>query len=138
MVFSSRKRILVFHPDRPMLQAYATLLKRHGYEVVAADSVVQMVLKLQAEEDSFDLLLVECSNALKESPSNFVRFVKETQACSLSALMVNGIGANEVLDAGTTEGVPVMLTPKDIAHLLSVITIVLDGGGARLAREASA
>jgi len=133
MVLNSRKRILVFHPNQPMLQAYAALLKSHGYQVVAADSVIQMVLKLQAVEDSFDLLLVECSNALKENPSNFVRFVKETQACSLSALMVNGIGANEVLDAGTAEGVPVMLTPEDIEHLLSTITIVLDGGGIRLA-----
>jgi hypothetical protein len=81
---------------------------------VAADSVIQMVLKLQAQEDSVDLLLVECSNALKENSSNFVRFVKETHACSLSALIVNGMGANEVLDAGTAEGVPVMLTPEDI------------------------
>jgi DNA-binding NtrC family response regulator len=133
MVLNSRKRILVFHRNQPMLQAYAALLKSHGYQVVAADSVIQMVHKLQAVEDSFDLLLVECSNALKENPSNFVRFVKETQACSLSALMVNGIGANEVLDAGTAEGVPVMLTPEDIEHLLSTITVVLDGGGIRLA-----
>lgn len=92
-----------------------------------------MVLKLQAEEDSFDLLLVECFNALKESPSNFVRFVKETQPCSLSALMVNGIGANEVRGAGAAEGLPVMLTPEDIEQLLSAITVVLDGGGARFA-----
>jgi len=138
MVLSSRKRILVFHPDQPMLQAYAALLKSHGYQVVAADSVIQMVLKLHAGEDSFDLLLVECSNALKENPSNFVRFVKETQACSLSALMVNGIGANEVLDAGAAEGLPVMLTPEDIEQLLSAITVVLDGGGARFAEEESA
>ena len=31
-----------------------------------------------------------------------------------------------------------MLTPEDIEHLLSVIIVVLDGGGARLAEEASA
>ena len=138
MVHRSRKRILVFHPHQPMLQAQAALLNRHGYEVVAADSVIQMVFKLQAQDDSFDLLLVECPNALKENPSNFVRFVKETQACSLSALMVNGMGANEVLDAGTAEGVSVMLTPEDIEHLLSVIILVLNGGGGRLAEEASA
>ena len=62
MALRSRKRILVFHPHQPMLPAQAALLNRHGYEVVAADSVMQMVLKLQAQEDSVDLLLVECSN----------------------------------------------------------------------------
>ena len=45
-----------------MLPAQAALLNRHGYEGVAADSVMQMVLKLQAQKDSVDLLLVECSN----------------------------------------------------------------------------
>lgn len=35
MVLRSRKRILVFHPHQPMLQAQAALLNRHGYEVVA-------------------------------------------------------------------------------------------------------
>jgi hypothetical protein len=77
MVLRRRKRILVFHTHRPMLQAQAALLNP---EVVAADSVIQMVFKLHAQEDSSDLLLVECPNALKENPSNFVRFVKETQA----------------------------------------------------------
>jgi hypothetical protein len=51
----------MLHPHQPILRTHALLLECRGYEVAAVDSIVQMILKLEAEEDSFDGLLIEIS-----------------------------------------------------------------------------
>jgi hypothetical protein len=47
-----------------------------------------MILKLEAEENCFDGLLVEVSSELRQNPSNFVRSVKETQASATQQIRV--------------------------------------------------
>lgn len=138
MVPNGRKRVLVFNHDRPLLRTYVMLLEHYGYKVAAADSLIQMILKLEAEEDYFDLLFVECSSALKENPMNFVRFVRETQASSHPALILSGIGASDVLRAAKDEGMSVAIKPDDINQFLSLLAAMVNGKRGRLADWQSA
>jgi hypothetical protein len=94
-------------------------LERRGYEVAALDSVIQMVLKLEAEEDTFDGMLVEVSAEMRENPSNFVRFVKETQAISRPVLLLNGWGSHDVMRAAQQEGFSAAIQPGTTQELLS-------------------
>jgi hypothetical protein len=94
-----RKRLLMLHPHQPILRTHALLLECCGYEVAAVVSIVQMILKLEAEEDSFDGLLIEISEELRQNPSTFVRFVKETQVSSRPGLILSGRGSQEVMRA---------------------------------------
>ena len=88
------------------------LLECRGYEVAAVDSIVQMILKLEAEEDSFDGLIIETSEELRQNPSTFVRFAKETQVSSLPALILSGRGSQEVMRAARQEGSRQPLNPS--------------------------
>jgi hypothetical protein len=90
MAPGGRKKILMFHQHPLLLRTYALLLERRGYQVAAVDSTMQMILKLEAEEDCFDGLLIEVSSELRQNPSNFVRFVKETLAISRPPLILSG------------------------------------------------
>lgn len=133
MVLGGRKRILVLRHDQPLLRTCVMLLEHHGYEVTAVDSVIQMIFKLEAEELRFDLLLVECSPTLKENPTNFVRFVSETQAAARPALMLSGVGAYEVLHAAQEEGIAATLQPLEVEELLPVLEVMLNGKRTRCA-----
>jgi len=138
MVPRGKKRILVFNHDRPLLRTHVILLEHYGYQVAAADSLVQMILRLEAEEDYFDLLFVECSSALRENPTNFVRFVMQTQSASHPALMLSGIGADDVLRAAKKEGMAVAIKPDDVTEFLRLLAAMVDGNGGRLADWQSA
>ncbi len=127
MVPSGRKRILVLNHDRPLLWTYVTLLEHYGYEVVAVDSVMQMIFKLEAQESCFDVLFVECYPTLRDNPANFVRFVRETQADSHPGLMLSGVGACDVLQAAREEGMAAALKPQNIEEFLSALAMMLNG-----------
>jgi DNA-binding NtrC family response regulator len=127
MVSSVRNKILVLNHDRPLLRTYAVLLERRGYKVVSVDSVVQMILKLEAREDRFDLLFVECCSRMRENPANFIRFVRETQAASYPALILSGIGAQDVLRVAREEGMTAAVAPQDIEEFLSMLAGMLNG-----------
>jgi hypothetical protein len=127
----ARKRILVLRHDRPLLRACVLLLEHHGFEVTSANSVIQMILKLEAGEGCFDLLMVECSRTIRENPQNFVRFVSETQSDSLPALMLSGVGAREVLEVARQEGLAATLQPYEVEEWLSVLKEMLNGQRAR-------
>jgi DNA-binding NtrC family response regulator len=131
MVPSGRKKILVLHSHQPLLRTYALLLERCGYEVAAVDSVIQMILRLEAEEDCFDGLLIEVSPELRENPSNFVRFVKETQGISRPALILSGWGSQDVMRAAVEEGIVTAINPVDTEELLSQFAILLNKTAAR-------
>ena len=121
MVPSGRKKILMLHHRQPLLRTYALLLEHRGYEVAAVNSVTQMILRLEAEEDCFDGLLVEVSQELRENPSNFVRFVNETQATSRPAVILSGWGSQEVMFAAREEGIAAVIKPTDTEELLSTL-----------------
>ena len=86
-----------------------------------------MIFKLEADGHDFDLLMVECSPTLRENPTNFVRFVSETQAVARPALMLSGVGAHEVLRAAREEGIAATLQPWDVGEWLSVLEGMLNG-----------
>ena len=44
----------MLHQHAPLLRTYALLLERRGYEVTVVDSTIQMILKLEVEEDCFE------------------------------------------------------------------------------------
>jgi DNA-binding NtrC family response regulator len=138
MVLNGRKRILVLHHDRPLLRTYAMLLEHYGYEVATVDSVMQMILKLEAQEGCFDLLFVECSAELRQNPANFVRFVQETQAHSHPALILNGVGAYDVLQAAKQEGVAAACKPQDVDEFMSLLAAMLNGQRRRFEQGKSA
>ena len=138
MVPRGRKRVLVFNHDRPLLRTHVILLEHYGYQVAAADSLIQMILKLEAEEDYFDLLFVECSSALRENPVNFVRFVRETQSTSYPALLLSGIGADDVLRAAKKEGMSAAIKPDDVNEFLRLLAAMVDRKRGRLADWQSA
>jgi DNA-binding NtrC family response regulator len=117
-----RKRLLMLHPHQPILRDHALLLECRGYEVAAVDSIVQMILKLEAEEDSFDGLLIEIS----ENPSTFVRFVKETQVSSRPALILSGRGSQEVMRAARQEGFAAAIKPIDTEEFLATLAALVD------------
>ena len=138
MVPSGRKKILVLHHHQPLLRTYSLLLERRGYEVAAVDSVIQMILKLEAEEDSFDGMLVEVSAEIRENPSNFVRFVKETQAVSRPVLFLSGWGSHDVMRAAHQEGFSAAIQPGTTQELLSRLAGLLMETAAGLDEEQSA
>jgi len=121
-----RKRLLMRHPHQPILRTHALLLECRGYEVATVDSIVQMILKLEAEEDSFDGLLVEISEELRQNPSTFVRFVKETQVSSHPALMLSGRGSQEVMRAARQEGFAAAIKPIDTEEFLATLAALVD------------
>lgn len=116
----------MLHHHQPLLRTCASLLERCGYEVAAVNSIMQMILRLEAEEDCFDGLLVEVSQELRENPSNFVRFVKETQAISRPALILSGWGSQEVMLAAREEGLAAVIKPTDTDAFLSTLAAMLD------------
>jgi G3E family GTPase len=89
-----------------------------------------MIIRLEAEEDCFDGLVVEVSQELRENPSNFVRFVKETQGISHPALILSGWGSHEVMRAAKEEGIAAVIKPAEIEELMSVLRVMLNGKGA--------
>jgi DNA-binding NtrC family response regulator len=121
-----RKRLLILHPRQPILRTHALLLECCGYEVTAVDSIVQMILKLEAEEDSFDGLLLEISEELRQNPSTFVRFVKEAQVSSRPALILSGRGSQEVMRAATQEGFAAAIKPIDTEEFLATLAALVD------------
>jgi DNA-binding NtrC family response regulator len=121
-----RKRLLILHPRQPILRTHALLLECCGYEVTAVDSIVQMILKLEAEEDSFDGLLLEISEELRQNPSTFVRFVKEAQVSSRPALILSGRGSQEVMRAATQEGFAAAIKPIDTEEFLATLDAFVD------------
>jgi CheY-like chemotaxis protein len=123
-----RKRLLILHPRQPILRTHALLLECCGYEVTAVDSIVQMILKLEAEEDFFDGLLIEISEELRQNPSTFVRFVKETQVSSRPALILSGRGSQEVMRAATQEGFAAAIKPIDTEEFLATLAAPVDHG----------
>jgi DNA-binding NtrC family response regulator len=129
---------LVLHHDRPLLRTYAMLLEHYGYEVATVDSVMQMILKLEAQEGCFDLLFVECSAELRQNPANFVRFVQETQAHSHPALILNGVGAYDVLLVANQEGVAAACKPQDVDEFMSLLAAMLNGQRRRFTQGKSA
>ena len=131
----TRKRLLMLHPHQPLLRTHALLLECRGYEVAAVDSIIQMILKLEAEEDAFDGLLVEVSAELRQNPSNFVRFVKETQATSRPALILSGWGSQEVMRAAREEGIAAVIKPVDTEEFLSTLAAMLDQNWGDLAAD---
>jgi len=126
MAPGGRKKILMFHRHPPLLRTYALLLERRGYQVAAVDSTMQMILKLEAEKDCFDGLLIEVSSELRQNPSNFVRFVNETQAISHPPLILSGWGSQEVTRAATQEGVAAVIRPVDSEEFLSTLAAMLN------------
>jgi DNA-binding NtrC family response regulator len=126
MAPGGRKKILMFHQHPLLLRTYALLLERRGYQVAAVDSTMQMILKLEAEEDCFDGLLIEVSSELRQNPSNFVRFVKETQAISRPPLILSGWGSQEVMPAASQEGVAAVIKPVDSEEFLSTLAAMLN------------
>ena len=130
MVLSGKKRILMLHHHQPLLRTYALLLERCGYEVSAVDTVIQMIVRLEAEEHCFDGLLVEVSQEVRENPANFVRFVKETQGIAHPALILSGWGSHEVMRAAKEEGIAAVIKPAEIEELMSVLRVMLNGKGA--------
>jgi DNA-binding response OmpR family regulator len=138
MVPSGRKRILVFHHHQPLLRTYSLSLERRGYEVIAVDSIIQMILKLEAEEDSFDGMLVEVSAEIRENPSNFVRFVRETQAVSRPILFLSGWGSHDVMHIAHQEGFSAAIQPGTTQELLSRLAAMLIETGAGCGKEESA
>jgi DNA-binding NtrC family response regulator len=126
MAAGGRKKILMFHQHPPALRSYALLLERRGYQVAAVDSTMQMILKLETEEDCFDGLLIEVSSELRQNPSNFVRFVKETQAISRPPLILSGWGSQEVIRAASQEGVAAVIKPVDSEEFLSTLAAMLN------------
>jgi DNA-binding NtrC family response regulator len=113
-------------PTSAATSDYALLLERRGYQVAAVDSIMQMILKLEAEEDCFDGLLIEVSSELRQNPSNFVRFVKETQAISRPPLILSGWGSQEVMRAASQEGVAAVIKPVDSEEFLSTLAAMLN------------
>jgi DNA-binding NtrC family response regulator len=126
MAPGGRKTILMFHQHPLLLRTYALLLERRGYQVAAVDSTMQMILKLEAEEDCLDGLLIEVSSELRQNPSNFVRFVKETQAISRPPLILSGWGSQEVMRAASQEGVAAVIKPVDSEEFLSTLAAMLN------------
>jgi DNA-binding response OmpR family regulator len=138
MVPSGRRKILVLHSHQPLLRTYALLLERRGYEVAAVDSVIQMILRLEAEEDCFDGLLVEVSPELRENPSNFVRFIKETQAISRPALILSGWGSQDLMRVAVAEGMAAIIQPRDTQEFLARLSVLLNETAPGFADEESA
>ena len=128
MVSSGNKRILVYHHHSELLRSYAILLEHYGYEAATVDSIVQLVLRLQ-DGESFDLLFLECTQALRENPTKFVRFVKETQPSPPPALVLNGDGADVVLRAAREEGLEAALKPATVDAFMSVLAKMVNGRG---------
>jgi AmiR/NasT family two-component response regulator len=116
----------MLHPHQPILRTHALLPECCGYEVAAVDSIVQMILKLEAEEDSFDGLLIEISEELRQNPSTFVRFVKETQVSSRPALILSGRGSQEVMRAARQEGIAAAIKPIDTEEFLATLVALVD------------
>lgn len=112
-------------PHQPILRTHALLLECCGYEVAAVDSIVRMILQLEAEEDSFDGLLIEISE-LRQNPSTFVRFVKETQVSSRPALILSGRGSQEVMRAARQEGIAAAIKPIDTEEFLATLAALVD------------
>jgi hypothetical protein len=94
--------------------------------VAAVDSIVQMILKLEAEEDSFEGLLIEISEELRQNPSTFVRFVKGTQVTSCPALILSGRGSQEVMRAARQEGMTAAIKPIDTEEFLATLAALVD------------
>jgi DNA-binding response OmpR family regulator len=138
MVLGGRRKILVLHSHQPLLRTYALLLERRGYEVAAVDSVIQMILRLEAEEDCFDGLLVEVSAELRENPGNFVRFIKETQAVSHPALILSGWGSHDLMRVAVAEGIAAIIQPADTQEFLGRLSVLLNETAPRFTDDESA
>lgn len=123
---AGRKRLLMLHPHQPIVRTHALLLEFCGYEVAAVDSIVQMILKLEAEEDSFDGLLIEISEEVRQNPSTLVRFVKETQVSSRPALILSGRGSQEVMRAARLGGIAAAIKPTDTEEFLATLAALVD------------
>jgi hypothetical protein len=114
-----QEKLLVFQHHQALLRTYSLSWSVAAMKWPALDSVIQMVLKLEAEEDTFDGMLVEVSAEMRENPSNFVRFVKETQAISRPVLLLNGWGSHDVMRAAQQEGFSAAIQPGTTQELLS-------------------